>query len=865
EQIALFASNQTNVISFRDTHVGSNYSLCVYANDGYEENSTCTENITIPENKPTISATLSTALNLNTTQENLTATVVASGGNREGARDHIEIIYEWKEDGITMALMNLPFEGNDGFELQTTKNYGRNKSLNITPYARGYSALRNPPWWNFTTGYNGSGAYFFENAKENYLLFSNIDTSELPYGNQNFTYMAWVNLTSSGGNGYIYTQHGTGGNNMSYLYAQPTATTFAYMRDGDLFFSTISGPGIPLNQWHHIAVTYDGVTIRLYVDGVETERIIPGPLSQPKDYLKIGSRDIYGDFDGHIDNFEVYDRALSPEQIAAIAANRSDRRLFRGTKIGHNYSLCVYANDGYEENSTCTGNITIVPNPPDIEGFINSSLGKNTSRENLIANITVVDEGNNETERDYVENIVDWRLNGKSIAVLYLPFEGIDGNESFVIKNYGRDKTITLRPAGRLNTEGTGAPLPTLTKGHNGSGSYYFGVNQDSFLYLPDATGVLPSGDVPFAMDAWVYINGSSGYIYGIYRNSTHYTGLYYTANSLRFNYMVSGDSFPSTLTYNSGNLQGAWHHVGVSYNGLTLRMFLDGVQVASVVPGVLDQPNDTLRIGALENSTETAFNGFIDDFRFYDMDIKAGQMALYASSKPYIIHSSMTHKDENWSFCAYGNDGFEEDSFCSENMTILSGGLWATIYGNVSGNITLAAGSAANQRFYQWTWNGHRGMVYVANSDATIDWGNLIGLGLGATDFEDADAVLGTSDYVDNINYTFSIDGTNAKNTTSSYMYGRFVQYPIYPSSADNCTTTWDQCFVTGIVWDFSDDTGNAEFDPADAEDIVFISPIMKGTEGGYGTYDYEIIVPETLDTYTGSSGTVSIWVELN
>jgi len=55
---------------------------------------------------------------------------------------------------------------------------------------------------------------------------------------------------------------------------------------------------------------------------------------------------------------------------------------------------------------------------------------------------------------------------------------------------------------------------------------------------------------------------------------------------------------------------------------------------------------------------------------------------------------------------------------------------------------------------------------------------------------------------------------------------------------------------FVTGILWDMSDDT-DGEFSIDDKEDLVFVSNINKEKEGAYGTYDYELKIPVRLREY--------------
>ena len=80
-------------------------------------------------------------------------------------------------------------------------------------------------------------------------------------------------------------------------------------------------------QWHHVAGTYDGKTICCYIDGVERGRVVKnsGPLKKNTWDLCIGNSEVdYGTgeflaFDGLVDEVRIYNRALSVEEIKALA------------------------------------------------------------------------------------------------------------------------------------------------------------------------------------------------------------------------------------------------------------------------------------------------------------------------------------------------------------------------------------------------------------------------------------------------------------------------------------------------------------------------------------------------------------------
>jgi hypothetical protein len=75
----------------------------------------------------------------------------------------------------------------------------------------------------------------------------------------------------------------------------------------------------PVNRWSHLALTYDGARLRLFLDGTQvSSRTATGTIRMTTDPLWIGGNRPYGEyFRGVIDEVRVYDRALSPAKVRA--------------------------------------------------------------------------------------------------------------------------------------------------------------------------------------------------------------------------------------------------------------------------------------------------------------------------------------------------------------------------------------------------------------------------------------------------------------------------------------------------------------------------------------------------------------------
>ena len=89
-------------------------------------------------------------------------------------------------------------------------------------------------------------------------------------------------------------------------------------QDVSTIFTSING--LTLNEWNHISFTYDGMRLRLYIDGELDDStsivgIVSGESGVP---IYMGCFATGGDgnnFDGMIDEFRIYDTALSQQEI----------------------------------------------------------------------------------------------------------------------------------------------------------------------------------------------------------------------------------------------------------------------------------------------------------------------------------------------------------------------------------------------------------------------------------------------------------------------------------------------------------------------------------------------------------------------
>ena len=163
-----------------------------------------------------------------------------------------------------------------------------------------------------TLGKNG-GALSFDGVND---LVTVADASSLDF-TTSFTLEAWVLPTALGGNWRTVVLKQQPGQLVYALYAgedtgRPSGHAFV---GGDL--DTRGTSALPLDTWSHLAVTYGGGALRLYVNGVQvSSRAVTGSLPNSTLALTIGGNSVWGEwFAGRIDDVRLYNRALTQAEL----------------------------------------------------------------------------------------------------------------------------------------------------------------------------------------------------------------------------------------------------------------------------------------------------------------------------------------------------------------------------------------------------------------------------------------------------------------------------------------------------------------------------------------------------------------------
>ncbi|UCD49023.1 MAG: discoidin domain-containing protein, partial [Phycisphaerales bacterium] len=174
----------------------------------------------------------------------------------------------------------------------------------------------NGPQWTAESQFGG--ALEFDGTGV-YIEFATGENLKTP----NFTIMAWFSTRKLNGYGHIF-QTGTDWNDMAgyVLRVHQSGTAQAGLAFGPGNLTTfVTGPSLEADRWYHMALTFDGTTATLYLDGeLVATGAGQGDIMYDDQPVRIGvhSQDTGAAFDGFLDEVALFDVALEIDDIQLI-------------------------------------------------------------------------------------------------------------------------------------------------------------------------------------------------------------------------------------------------------------------------------------------------------------------------------------------------------------------------------------------------------------------------------------------------------------------------------------------------------------------------------------------------------------------
>ena len=344
------ANHSVTKIVSQETKVGENWSVMVTPTDqGVDGTPKLSHNLTIlstPPTQPTLN--LNSTLGTNFTTENLTVYI---SGSTDEEGNNIYNITDWRLNGSSLAILNMPFDNNDLTKARDYSVYGNNGTVAQTNW--------------YSNGKVGGTYDFNSNGYINIPATNDLDV-------QNLTISLWFNTTNGGSTVWIF-EKGTINTQYSLILALGNLTFRTVNATGsinDMSYTSMSG--VSNKSWHHLVATYNGTHKAVYIDGLlNSTGIYSDTLATGLNTgATIGSYpglDAFN-FNGRMDELMIFNRSLSAEQIASMyqdgLANHSVTKIVsQETKVGENLSVMVTPNDLYGDGtSTLSHNLTILAN-----------------------------------------------------------------------------------------------------------------------------------------------------------------------------------------------------------------------------------------------------------------------------------------------------------------------------------------------------------------------------------------------------------------------------------------------------------------------------------------------------------------------
>nr|WP_082535520.1 LamG-like jellyroll fold domain-containing protein [Nonomuraea pusilla] len=440
------------------------------------------------------------------------------------------------------------------------------------------------------------------------------------------TLSAWVNPTTVTGTAWrsVVTKE-LSSNGASYaLYAANGGTVPSgwVQTDPDTSATADGLSPLPVNSWSHLALTYDGAALRLFVNGQQINQTsLGGSLYDDGNPLRIGGNVAWNEyFSGLIDEVRIYNRAQTAAEIQTDMTTPIGQAAPPDTQAPTAPgSLAATGGSGGAQLTWTASTDNVGVTGYRIHRF--TTPGFTPSAANQVGSVTAstFTDGGLAAGTYYYQVLatdaagnLSPSSNEVSAAVTAPP--ATPG----LVAAYGMNEgsgSIVGDSSGQHNTGA--ASDTTWANGKHGKALSFNGAS--SWVTVPHAqslrlanTLTLSAWVRPAAVDAWHTVlmkENASGPAYGLYAS---YGGvpLGWLSNATTFKSVVGDDPLPIN----------EWSHLAVTYNGTIITLYLNGTQIDQTpMTGNLADDGGVLRLGGNNIWLDEFYSGLIDEVRIYN------------------------------------------------------------------------------------------------------------------------------------------------------------------------------------------------------------------------------------------------------
>ena len=416
---------------------------------------------------------------------------------------------------------------------------------------------------------------------------------------------AWVKTTDSIDLLGLFGNHHNGGDgNVAWIVFLNNGKPTIQLDADNNSHNADSSIGIADGSWHYVGFTYDGTSLSLYVDNnapITTNYSISS-YSQANNPLYIGAVNdpsgVQQGFIGQIDEVAIWNRALSPSEISYLY------------------------NEGNGQAVLDTSNIT-------------SELGVSFVTPPTPQDSDTVTSRNIPVELSY----------SSSTAPLY-SFVNLDNS----LVGWWRGEDNAKDSSGN-HSDGNWGGTPAYDTGEFGRAFSFDGSSQ--YVSVPGDAGLNIHSNI--TMSSWAYFNGegtnNSVVLAKSYaaNNQAQYAIIRYSGSRTdvpAHDFDVSFNINGTWTDFDSGYLLAdyTWYHLSATYDGRTVREYVNGTLVHSVVsPGTITGDTSHMLIGADDwgGSPVEYMNGMVDDTMIFSRVLSASEISsLYNSQSSQFNYS---------------------------------------------------------------------------------------------------------------------------------------------------------------------------------------------------------------------------------